>query len=226
MEIERYTLEWFDQYCDELLDKMGSDLFPLPIKYNRFKALTLEFIDSTAKYMEATQKLSDDIKELIGKVKSPIIKEDIENVWEAAEPTNYYRLISIVPLYDSNGTDMKICKKPSILKEGQRLSVERDPFKCATDEYPNIYRVSNLFQIDVGDKSKVPYHKALITYIKKPVFALLNSPESRIVNIHDSAIENIILKTADSLRFSTGDSTAVSNYQFNDTYGNGKTNRI
>lgn len=225
--MDRYSLEWFDEYCDELLDKMGSDLFTLPIKYNRFKTLTLEFINDTAKYMEATQKVSDDIKDLIVKNKFPLVKDTLENVWETAEPTNYYRLISIVPLTeDQYGTEMKVCKKPAILKEGQRLAVERDPFKCATDEYPNIYRLSKLFQIDVGQKSNINYTKCLFTYIKKPVFALMSNLEDRIVNLHDSAIEQIVLKTADSLRFSTGDLSSVSNYQFNQTYGNGKTDSI
>lgn len=226
METERYSLDWFDKYCDELLDKMGSDLFPLPIKYNRFKSITLDFINTSAKYMEATQKLSDEIKELIVKTKCPLEKDTLENVWEAAEPTNYYRLISIVPLYDSHGKEMKVCKKPNIAKEGERLALERDPFKCATDEYPNIYRLSKLFQIDVGPESTINYTNCLITYIKKPTFALLSAYDSRIVNLNDSAIEEIILKTADSLRFSTGDAAAPINHQFNQTYGNGKANSI
>ena len=225
--MDRYTLEWFDEYCDELLDKMGSDLFPLPIKYNRFKTLTLEFINYSAKYMEATQKVSDDIKDLIVKGKFPLVQNTIEDVWETAEPSNYYRLISIVPLFeDKHGTEMKVCKKPAIMKEGQRLAVGRDPFKCATDEYPNIYRLSNLFQIDVGPKSTIGYSTAICTYIKKPTFALLSNLEDRIVNLHDSAIEQIVLKTADSLRFSTGDQNSISNYQFNQTYGNGKTDNL
>lgn len=225
--MDRYSLEWFDEYCDELLDKMGSDLFPLPIKYNRFKTHTLEFINDAAMYMEATQKISDDIKDIIMKRKFPLIKDAVENVWETAEPSDYYRLISIVPLtLDSQGTEMKVCKKPVTMKEGQRLAVERDPFRSATDEYPNIYRLSKLFQIDVGDKSTIQYHNCLVTYLKKPTFALLNDLDKRIVNLHDSAIEEIVLKTADSLRFSTGDATAPINYQFNSTYGNGKTNSI
>lgn len=224
---DRYSLEWFDDYCDELLDKMGSDLFPLPIKYNRFKTHTLEFINEAGMYMETTQKTSDDIKELIIKGKFPLVKDTVENVWETAEPTNYYRLISIVPLFkDAYGEDAKVCKKPNIVKEGQRLAIERDPFKNATDEYPNVYRLSKLFQIDVGNASAINYDQCLFTYIKKPKFALMNDLDDRIVDLHDSAIEQIILKTADSLRFSTGDPTSANNYQFNQTYGNGKTNNI
>lgn len=221
--MDRYSLEWFDEYADELLDKMGSDLFPLPIKFNRFKTFALEFINDAAMYMEATQKISDDIKDLIVKQKFPVTKDTLENCWETAEPTDYYRLISLVPILE---TEMIVCKKPSILKEGQRLSVNRDPFKSATDEYPNIYRLSKLFQIDVGPESNLVYSKCLFTYIKKPIFGLLSSQTDRIVNLHDSAIEEIILKTVDSLRFSSADASAVPNAQFNQTYGNGKTNSL
>lgn len=225
--MDRYSLEWFDDYADELLDKMGSDLFPLSIKLNRFKTMTLAFINDALKYMETTQKLSDDIKSLIVPgVKIPLQKDLINNIWEAAEPSDYYRLISAVPLTSENGTDMKLCKEVKILKEGQRLAYSRDPFREATDEYPNIFRVSNLFQIDVGLKSTVVYDNALVSYVKKPVFGILGDLTQRIVNLHDSAIEEIVLKTTDSLRFSTGDATSVSNFNFNQTYGNGKTNNL
>lgn len=49
---------------DELLDKMGSDYFPLPIKLSRFESITLNFIRESSTFLEATQRLSDDIVEL------------------------------------------------------------------------------------------------------------------------------------------------------------------
>ena len=58
-----YTVSYCDRFMDELLDKMGSDYFPLPIKLSRFESITLNFIRESSTFLEATQELSDDIVE-------------------------------------------------------------------------------------------------------------------------------------------------------------------
>ena len=50
-----YTVSYCDRFMDELLDKMGSDYFPLPIKLSRFESITLNFIRESSTFLEATQ---------------------------------------------------------------------------------------------------------------------------------------------------------------------------
>jgi hypothetical protein len=219
--MDRYTLDWCDRYLDELLDKMGSDLFPLPIKLNRFITITLDFIRETTKSLEVTQEVSDDIKPLLIRSNYTIIQDPInQNLWTCPEPADYIRLVSLVPLFlDSVDNHLKQkAKKVKILKEGQREAYKRDPFNNATNEYPQVFRYANLFKIDVGDAT-INYSKALLSYIKKPNFADENDLTVRIVNLPDITIEQLLLKTADALRFSTGDSDAVANYQFGQSFG-------
>lgn len=219
--MDRYTLDWCDRYLDELLDKMGSDLFPLPIKLNRFITVALDFIRESTEYIESSQEISDDIKTLIIRAKYTVIQDGAEsNLWNLPEPTDYLRLISLVPLFIDpiDGFEKQKSKKVSILKEGQRESYKRDPFRKATNEYPQVFRYANLFKIDVGDNSTT-YTKALLSYVKKPTFAEIDELENRIVNLPDISIEKILLKTADALRFTSGDATAPTGYQFNQTFG-------
>jgi hypothetical protein len=217
----RYDLDWSDRYLDELLDKMGSDLFPLPIKLNRFIMVTLDFIRESTKNLEITQEVSDDIKPLLIRSNYTILQDPInQNLWTCPEPADYIRLVSLVPLFlDPVDNHLKQkAKKVKILKEGQREAYKRDPFNNATNEYPQVFRYANLFKIDVGDDT-VNYSKALLSYIKKPNFADVNDLTIRIVNLPDITIEQLLLKTADALRFSTGDSDAVANYQFGQSFG-------
>lgn len=219
--MNRYTLDWCDRYLDELLDKMGSDLFPLPIKMNRFITIALDFVRETTEYIESSQEISDDIKTLIVRSKYSVIQDTSEsNLWNLPEPTDYMRLISLVPLFldPVDGFEKQKSKKVSIVKEGQRESYKRDPFRTPTHEYPQVFRHGNLFKIDVGDSS-VNYIKAILSYVKKPSFAEIDELDKRIVNLPDISIEKILLKTADALRFTSGDATAATNYQFTQTFG-------
>lgn len=219
----RYSLEWFDKHIDSMIDKLGSDYFPLAIKLERFETMAYDFIRETTDYFEATQELSDDLKPLLVKSEFSIVKDSkslVNNVWDVPEPADYLRLVSIIPVIKDSvtGNNMTKAKKVSILKAGQEMSYERDPFRNATAEYPNVYRIGNFFKIDVGtDMSN--YTGAYITYIKKPVIAKVSELQKRVINLNDIAIEKICLKTADSLRITTGDVNAAPNYQFNSSFG-------
>lgn len=223
--MDRYSLDWCDRYLDELLDKMGSDLFPLPIKLNRFQTICLDFVREHTEYLEVTQEISDDLKPLLVRSKYDLVQDTNQrNLWTLPEPADYLRLVSLVPLYLDvvDGYEKQKAKKVSILKEGQREEYKRDPYRTPTDEYPHVFRYSNLFKIDVGSPSTA-YTKALLTYVKKPLFAKEDELEKRIVNLPDISIEQILLKTADSLRVTTGDTNSGNTYQFNQTFG--KVNR-
>ena len=219
----RYSLEWCDMHLDSLLDKMGSDYFSLPIKLDRFVTLAYDFIHKHTKDLEITQEASDQLKNILVKDNFPIVKSDTEilsNVWEVPEPGDYLRLISILPLIEDelSGKYLTKAKKPATLREGQVIAYSRDPFRKASAEYPNVTRISNFFNIDVGDDVS-HYDAALMAYVKKPIFAEITQLEKRIVNLSDIAIEKILNKTADSLRVTTGDPTVSATYPFNQSFG-------
>ena len=219
----RYSLEWFDKHIDSMIDKLGSDYFPLQIKLERFETMVYDFIRETTDYFEATQELSDDLKTLLVEGIFDVEKESLSfgnNIWNLPEPADYLRLVSVIPvIHDSvTGKDMVKAKKVNILKKGQGIAYERDPFRSASAEYPNVYRMTNFFKIDVGTDQTI-YNKAYISYVKKPTIANMGELTKRIVNLNDIAIEKICLKTADSLRITTGDVNAAPNYQFNSSFG-------
>lgn len=221
--MERYTLEWADRHIDSLIDKLGSDYFPIQLKLERFQTMTYDFIRENTEYLEANQEISDDIKPLLVRTKPTILKDvdfTTSNVWDLPEPADYCRLVSIVPVIHDTLTnhDMIKAKKVHIIREGQHDSYERDPFRSATAEYPTVTRIANMFKIDVGTDTSV-YHKGYISYIKNPTFATIAQLTTRIVNLSNIAIEKICLKTADSLRVTTGDVTAATNFQFNAGFG-------
>lgn len=219
----RYSLEWADRHIDSLIDKMGSDYFPIAVKHERFQTMTYDFIRENTEYLEVNQEISDDIRPILVQLKSDVVRDDTgiaKNVWNVPEPADYCRLVGLLPIIIDpiTGNEMIKAKEVKIIKEGQRVSYARDPFRTATAEYPNVYRIANMFKIDVGSDS-IQYDKALISYIKNPTFAPLTRIQDRIVNLSNIAIEKICLNTADSLRVTTGDSTAPSNYQFNSGFG-------
>lgn len=221
--MNRYTLAWCDQYLDELLDKVGSDYFPLPIKLDRFITATYDFLRDRTKSLEITQEVSDDLKPLLKTRKLSILKSEMsiysKNTWNCPEPIDYYRLIGLVPVYVDVDLKEKIkSKKTQIIQAGQRESYARDPYREPTAEYPNIIREANLFSIDVGEDSTT-YTSAIITYVKKPLFAKEDEETKRIVDLNDSAIDQILLKTSDYLRFGVSDENAANNYQFNSQFG-------
>jgi hypothetical protein len=219
--MDRYSLEWCDQYLDSLLDKMGSDYFPLPVKLDRFITITYDFIHKQTKDLEINQGASDQIKNILVRRRFTITKDALEplkNIWNVPEPADYFRLVGLLPVINQSGNDMIKAKKPATLQEGQAISYARDPFRKASAEYPNVFRLENFFKIDVGDDTTV-YDNCLVSYVKEPLFADGNNLTNRIVNLSNVAIEKILLKTADSLRVTTGDVTAASTYQMTQSFG-------
>lgn len=214
-----YTVDYCDKYMDELLDKLGSDYFPMDIKFGRFVTATLDFIRENTTYLEATQEISDDIKPLLVSGKWMVmIPNSTTGYYEMAEPTDYLRLLSIEPYAKINGQLVKKFKKIDIVKEGQRRAYERDPHREATPAYPHIYRTANMFEINVGQDAD-RYDTAKISYIKQPTFGNINVGTSVLVNLPPIAVEKIMLKTTEALRFTTADETAASIYQFDQTFG-------
>lgn len=215
-----YTIDYCDQHLDELLDKMGSDYFPLQVKIGRFVTFTYDFIREHTKAFEATQEISDDIKPLL--IRNDIVLSATEGlaVFQAPEPINYFRLISLVPFILGEGNQRIFkAKVTRIIKEGQRLVYGRDAFRKPSPSYPHVLRISNFFEIRVGNFNTDNYNRAEISYIKKPTFGNIDNDDDIIVNLPDAAIEQIMLKTAESLRFTTGDDSARDIYQFDQTFG-------
>ena len=215
----QYTIEECDRYLDELTDKLGSDYFPLPIKFGRFITWTYDFIHENLSYFELNQETSDDLKNLLIRQKN-ILTGIISRrgVYVMAEPINYFRLVSIVPYARIHNKNVVLAKKVKIVKEGQRLALERDPFNKPEPSYPTVCRLQNIFEINTGDLVN-NYSEAEITYVKKPKFGDMDNINDRIVDLPDSVIERILLKTAESLRFTTSDESSADIYNFDQTFG-------
>lgn len=214
-----YDINYCDKYMDELLDKMGGNYFPLPIKFGRFVTTTLDFIRENTNDFEKDQEGSDNIKTLLVRTENVITPvTGTVGLYRMAEPINYMRLISIYPYALVNNVKTKLARKPHIVKEGQRLAYERDPHRKPTPFEPNIYRLSSFFEISTNDELNT-YQTAQITYVKKPTFGNIMSGINRIVNLPDLSIEMIMLKTCESLRFTSADDTAKDVYSFDQTFG-------
>ncbi len=204
---------------DELLDKLGSDYFPIDVKFGRFVTCTLDFIRENSIYLEATQEISDDLKTLLVRNRTMVMTEGPESgVYEVAQPIDYLRLIALEPYAYIDGRDTKKFKKVDIVKEGNRMAYDRDPHRKPTPFYPHVYRAGNMFEINVGVDISI-YERAKMTYIKKPTFGNINDGNAILLNMTDIAVEKIMLKTAEALRFTTADETAASIYQFDQTFG-------
>lgn len=215
-----YTIDYCDNHLDSLTDKLGSDYFPLPVKMGRFVTMTYDFLRENAEWFEANQEVSDDIKPLVVRmeVNSVAVPNSNLNLFEVAEPANYFRLLSLVPLIVNGNSPIQRAKTIKIIREGQRDAYIRDPFRRPIPSEPHITRRSNFFEINVGPNSD-NYTKAMLSYIKKPTFGNINNLNEIIVNLPDLAIEKIMLKTAASLRFTTSDESANDIYLFDRTFG-------
>ena len=215
-----YTIKYCDDHLDSLTDKLGSDYFPLPVKMGRFVTMTYDFIRENAEWFEANQEVSDDIKPLVIRQEMDCVAVINSNnsLFEVVEPSNYFRLLSLVPLIVNGATRIKRAKTIKIIREGQRDAYIRDPFRTPIPEEPHITRRANFFEINVGTNNE-NYTKATLAYIKKPTFGDINNDNAIIVNLPDIAIEKIMLKTAASLRFTTADESANDIYLFDRTFG-------
>jgi len=216
-----YTLEDCDLYMDEKLDKMGSDYFPLPIKLSQFQKATYDLIRESTVFIEASQEISDDIIDLLVDNVQKDMTQDIlnPNIWYADRPDDYIRLVTADPYYINNAKLTKKFKLISIIKTGQYNAFKRDPNREPTPEYPMVLRVDNKIKFDFGTDDGTVYSKAIFSYVKEPTFANEDDLTKRIVNLPNIAIEKILDRTCSALRTIVGDPSAVSNYQFDQTFG-------
>lgn len=212
-----YTVDYVDKQIDSLCDKLGSDYFPLEVKWGRFVSMTFDFIGSNVGWIESNQDISDNIKSLIlSEVELSAVVTDGKIF--VPEPLNYYRLISLYPLQKINNLHVKTCRLVSIKKEGQNMITDRDPHNKPSIQYPSIYRIKDFFKIDIGTDVGI-FEKANISYVKKPSFANIDDLNSIIVDLPQHSVEQIILKTANSLRLNISDESSKDVYQFNQTFG-------
>lgn len=227
------TINEFDRYVDELLDKMGSDYFPLPVKLNRFKSLALGFIRENTKFIQLTQEISEDLQPLFVRRYVNVAPTGDDSIKQISIPDDLFRLSSLKifhstnPIFTDDGTienpeqNNTRIKKLNFIKDGQENAYQRDPYKMATPHYPNLLQYSGKYRIDFGTEPDMNYNKAVITYIKHPTFG--RGLDDQIINLHDVLVERIALKTADSLRMGVGDESAPLNFEFNKRFtGNEK----
>ena len=228
------TVGEFDKYLDELLDKMGSDYFPLPIKYNRFVSLTLGFIRENTRFLQISQEISEDIQPLFTREYVVVNDSDSDSVKFINKPSNLFRLGSIKifrettgdilqqsgSFYESPNLHNTKIRKINFIRDGEENAYSMNPFKKATPIYPNLIQFGGFYRIDFGKKPDINYNRALITYVKEPKFGDVSNLNAQIVNLHKVLIERIVLKTADSLRIGTGDETSGMTFEFNKRYSN------
>lgn len=239
-----YTLGYCDKLMDQMLDKMGSDYFPLPIKLLQFRKATYDLIRETTVFLETTQEISDDIKPLVNEKYSTLVQMTQPNLWHCDEPDDYHRLISAEPFYpDPAYKNSKIpeekkplfkkYKKINIIKVGQKIAHDRDPYKKPTPEYPTVRRMGEKFRFDFGYDDGTEYSLAFLTYIREPNFGFEEFKSGKtaqlpaqqfvltniIVDLPPVTIQKIIGRTVNALRASSGDPSFPQNYQFEQTFG-------
>lgn len=205
-----YTVSYCDQFMDELLDKMGSDYFPLPIKLRRFESVTLQFLRESTNFLEGTQELSDDISSLLVSEKKSLgggknFQYMGKKFYRIEYPEDYLRLLSVVPYFEEKGSpifgsDFEI----KIYKIGNFIINERNPFRNATKERMNIYRMDDSVLIDTDYSDFPALGYADFTYVRKPVFGRL--PNEPMVDINnDIVVDKLMHKTCVSLRATSSD---------------------
>ena len=216
-----YTVAYCDQFMDELLDKMGSDYFPLPIKLSRFKSITLQFFRESTNFLEGTQELSDDIvnhtisvpKTLSGGKNFQYMGKKFHQI---EYPADYIRLLNIIP-YNKLGNDIVLKKvEVKLYKIGNFIINELNPFRQAKGTRVNVYRMDNSVLIDT-DQS---FDYADFTYVREPVFGTVNNPEGLICDIMNKVVvDKLMHKTVVSLRKTSSDEDADSMDQYVERQG-------
>jgi hypothetical protein len=185
-----YSVDYCDKLMDQQLDKMGSDLFTLPIKLMQFRKATYDFIRETTTFFEATQEISDDLKMLLKSKNVLMTKFGREGKWFSVNPNDYHRLIMAKPKFvnkimptfsttQSFSSRQQNTQKQSfetryhtvkIIKLGQEIIYKRSPYKKPTHEYPVVQRLSDKIMFDFGSDDGTDYKIAEISYIKEPSF--------------------------------------------------------
>lgn len=210
-----YTIEYVDTQIDVLTDKLGSDYFPLEdIKWGRFVSMARKFVEKNSIFLEGNQNISDNIKSLLISEREIVLTPENDYLI-AAEPMNYYRLVSLCPLKKINNEFVRYYKRVKIAKEGQNLVINRNPFSIANEFYPVIYRTENFFKIDLGGVVN-NYEKGLISYIKQPSFGDISNTNNIAVDLPFASVDKIIEATAASLRVNVDDSAITNFEQFYD----------
>ncbi len=209
-----YTVTYCDQFMDELLDKMGSDYFPLPIKLRRFESITLQFIRESTNFLETTQELSDDIVAWITSQKKTLsggknFRYMGKKFYRIEFPQDYLRFLNLVPMHDDSPIigrnsnedfpDLEI----KTYRIGHFLMNERNPFRKAIGSRVNIYRMDDSILIDMEPN---PYFNYVdFTYVRKPVFG--KNPGEMILDCtNDILVDKLMHKTCVSLRSTSSDS--------------------
>lgn len=198
------TVAEFDRVMDELLDKMGSDYFPLPIKLSRFKIVVRQHIRETTSFFEATQELSDDLITIttseiknLGSGKTHLYMG--KKFYGIEYPEDYSRFLNVVPM-NQNGEDfIPADAEIKYYRIAHFKPNERNPYRTATGERINIYKMDNSVLIDT-DKT---FSHAQFSYVKDPVFGEL--PDDPVLNFIDLVTERLMQKTAVHLRTTTSD---------------------
>lgn len=199
-----YTVADFDRKMDELLDKMGSDYFPLPIKLSRFETILLQHIRETTNFFEATQELSDDLVEIttsvpislgLGKSFTYMAKK----FYQVKYPADYMRFLNVYPYRVINGQQQEKKFELKYYRIAHFAQNERNPFRTAEGETVNIYRMDGSVLID----SDQIFTHASFSYVKKPIIGKLD-PDI-LVNFSDLIADRMMQKTAVHLRTTTSD---------------------
>lgn len=207
-----YTVAEVKEKLNQFSDKNGSDYFTLPVLLNYFHTATYDFVGERLDIVEKTQKITDDIRNIVVPLKLTVIADPNDATrYITAIPANYLRVLSYDVLY-ADGTR---CRRADAMRQAEYTTAVLNPNKKPTKHYPIILQENNLFQIDSGDD--VPAFMK-ITYAKKPSFAKTSQLNRRIVNLPDSSIEQILLMTVTRLFGSTGDERTQSNYQLQESF--------
>lgn len=200
-----YTVEYCDKFMDELLDKMGSDFFPRPIKLRRFESVTLQFIRETTAFLEATQEISDDIVDLVVSLDRSLVNGKTHSFmgkpfYKIVYPSDYIRLLNVFPIAKKGfETDFEV----KLYKLSNLATNLLNPFRKAEEGRVNIYRIDGSAIIDTN----IPLQSASFMYVKKPTFGV-NSKDI-MVNMGDLMVDRLMQKTCVSLKATSSDSDTV-----------------
>lgn len=210
-----YSLESVYDYILELTDKKGSDFFQLPFVLNVFKSCTDDFLGERIAIFENTQKVTEDIVDLVKTTKVTVV-EDMDNpfIVLAPVPELSLHLFSAKPVF-KNGV---IPRKTRLIRHGQDEPSEADPHNRPTVKYPTIIQETNVLKINSGKNERAL--SCYITFLKKPLFAPLDDQDQKIVDLQGPTIEALIKKTVFELESSKADDRSQMAYSKAENFRN------
>lgn len=198
-----YTVAVFNKKMDELLDKMGSDYFPLSIKLSRFETIVLQHIRETTAFFEGTQELSDDLVDVSTSVPMPLLGKTQymgKMFYQIKYPADYMRFLNVYPYSKKNNVAI-LGNKYELMyyRIAHFAKNERNPFRKAKGERINIYKIDSSVLIDTDQI----FTHADFTYIQKPEIGKLET--DIIISFNDLVTDRLMQKTAVHLRATTSD---------------------